>query len=518
MDSSPAHNCPLRKHALTSRERVLVAGSITGLVAVAVTLGIAPVYAAAAIGSIAFLAVLLFTPQLAFFLMIFSLTGWPYYVGFDIGRDIPLPFVLFIIAALLGLAVVRHALRVAAPLPPHPAVRHIDFSVAILFVVLVVSILLSGQPGKGVQPLARVAMVPLALYIVCRHFIRTPERARTVLDVLLVGALVGGMYAVYEWFLGQNPLLEFFAPPEGDMAQHGYWTATQAAAGVTLYRSHGFGLNPIFFATTLSMLLIHSAVRFATAATSTTRLVFAAASGIAFAGLLVTFSRGPILACGIGLTICAIVYPNLRKYLLLAVAIVATYLAYELLRDGSVLRERINDTDNITLRFKLWQTAFAMFKDNLLFGVGLGQFPEHQLDVIRRHEIGPFFEMGDGRLETVKTAEHGVLQFLAETGLVGGAGAMLVVLAIVVIYVPAILGRTQPAERALAVTAGTALVVFLIVGFTVTIYNSWEAACLVPVMLVSLGIASRRRSAWAPESPSRAPLLEPSEQRGITKT
>ena len=206
--------------------------------------------------------------------------------------------------------------------------------------------------------------------------------------------------------------------------------------------------------------------------------------------------------------ICALVYPKLRKYLLLALVVAAAYLGYELLRDGSVLRERINETDNITLRFKLWQTAFAMFKDHPVFGVGLGQFPVQQLEVIRRHEIGPFFEMGDGRLETVKTAEHGVLQFLAETGLVGCFGALLVGLAVAVVYLPSLLGRMDDSARALAVTAGTALIVFLLTGFTVTIYNSWEAACLVPVMLVILGVVSRsRRDLAAAPSAIQVPPL-----------
>jgi O-antigen ligase len=473
---------------------LVVSASIAVLLAVAFALGTAPMYGAAAIGGLVLLGILVLAPRMAFFLMLFALTGWPYYVGIDIGRDIPLPFVLFLIAAVWVLTLVRQGLRIEHAQARDAKVHNIDVSVAILFAVLVISILLSGQPEKGVQPLVRVAVLPIGIYMAARHFIRGPEAARLALDVLLVGAAIGGIYADYEWILGQNPLLEHFAPPQGDMAQHGYWTATQAAGGVTLYRSHGFGLNPIFFATTLSMLLIHAAVRFATATQQSTKTAFGVACLLALSGLVATFSRGPILACGGGLVICAWVYPSLRKYIALALAAAAGYAAYDLLREGSVLAERINDTDNITLRFKLWQTAFAMFTDHPVFGVGLGQFPEHQLDVIRRHQIGPFFEMGDGRLETVKTAEHGVLQFLAETGLVGGIGALTLAGAVALIYLPAMFGKEGGCDRPLAITAGTALIVFLLVGFTVTIYNSWEAGCLVPVMLATLCAARRGQS------------------------
>lgn len=477
-----------------NRDRLLVGASVAVLVGLAFALGSAPAYAAAALGGLVFLAIMLTEPRIAFFLMLFSLTGWPYYVGIDIGRDIPLPIVLFVIAALWGMTLLRQLLRVEAPLPRDDRVRDVDLTVALLFAALVVSILLGGQLQKGFQSLLRVAVVPSVIYLVSRHFIRTPARARAALDILLVGAIIGGSYAIYEWFLGRNPMLEHFAPPEGDMAQHGYWTATQAAGGIVLYRSHGFGLNPIFFGTTLSMLMIHAAVRLATATRRRARIVFGVATLVSAAGLLVTFSRGPILACGGGLAICAWSYPSLRKYVLAVLLAAAAYAGYDLLREGSVLAERIRETDNITLRFKLWQTAFAMFTDRPLFGVGLGQFPEHQLETIRRHGIGPFFEMGDGRLETVKTAEHGVLQFLAETGLVGGVAALMLMVAVARVYLPAVFTRMSEPERALAVTAGTGLVVFLLVGFTVTIYNSWEAACLVPVMLAVLCVVRKGRT------------------------
>jgi O-antigen ligase len=481
-----AHAAGTNPRPPAGRNGLLVGAVVAVLIALAFTLGNAPVIGAAAIGGLVFSAILLHDARIGFFLMLFSLTGWPYYVGIDIGRDLPFPFVLFVIAAVWGFTLLRQMLRIEQARPRDPVVRAIDVAVVVLLAVLVVSVVSSAQMQKGFQAVVRVAVIPFVIYLVSRHFIRDRRTARTALDVLLAGALIGSAYAIYEWFLGQNPMLERFAPPEGDLAQHGYWTATQAAGGVTLYRSHGFGLNPIFFATTLSMLMIHAAVRFAAADRPSTKAIFGIAGALAAAGLVVTFSRGPILACGGGLVICAWVYPNLRKYIVAALAVVAAYAAYDLLRDGSILAERIRETDNITLRFKLWQTAFAMFTDRPLFGVGLGQFPEHQLDVIRRHEIGPFFEMGDGRLETVKTAEHGVLQFLAEAGLLGGLGALMLMAAVARVYLPALFVKTSEPERALVVTAGTALVVFLLVGFTVTIYNSWEAACLVPVMLATL--------------------------------
>jgi O-antigen ligase len=314
---------------------------------------------------------------------------------------------------------------------------------------------------------------------------------------------------MWEWTIGRNPLLEWFAPPVGDMANHGYWTAIEAAEGITLYRSHGFGMNPIFFGATSAGLLIHAAIRYARAQDLWTAILFVVLGTLAGGGLLVTFSRGPWLACGAGLLLVAFAYAPLRKYLLLLLVVAGAYIAVDLLSDSSVLAERIRESDNVTLRFKLWQTAWAMFTDHPIFGVGLGEFPNHQLDVIRRHAIGPFFEMGDGRLETVKTAEHGVLQFLAENGIVGGMTGVAMVAAVLWVYLPALFGRRTEPERAPVVAAGTGFLIVLAVGFTVTIYNSWEAGSLVPVLLAvlcALAPPDRQRRGYSAAIARRASL------------
>jgi O-antigen ligase len=229
--------------------------------------------------------------------------------------------------------------------------------------------------------------------------------------------------------------------------------------------------------------------------------------GLAGAGLLSTFSRGPIMAFGMGLLILVVAYRRLRPYLLAAATALALFLAYDLLRENSFLADRINDTDNVTLRLKLWETAWAMFTDHPLFGTGLGAFPLHQIEVIRLHGIGPFFEMGDGRLETVNTAEEGFLQFAAETGVVGLACAGLLFGAVARICIPALFRGQEPA-RGLIMTSGAATVVYLGVGLTVTVYNSWEAASLLPIFLAALANVRGLEPVRQP-APARAVSLTP---------
>jgi O-Antigen ligase len=466
---------------------------VAGIIAVGVIAGVTgfnlPYGAAAAAGTL-IIAMLVFAPKIAFYGLLYMITGWPYYVGIPVGRDLPAPFVLPVIWLMSVFVLLRQGLGLDPALPPDPRSKWLDAALAALAMVLIVSILLGGNVEFGFRSYLRVALMPGLIYLCCRHFIRDPQTARLSMDVLLAGSAVAGIYAAYEWSLGRNPLLEHFAPPVGDLADHGYWTGQEAAFGSTLYRSHGFGMNPIFFGTTPAILLCHAATRLATSRNWRNTLFVLALAAPAALGLICTFSRSPIISCVVGLAIVAIAYPALRKYLLGAGLVIGAYTLFEIFGSHSLLSERLNDSDNVTLRMKLWQTAWSMFTDFPIFGVGLGNYPDHQLSVIREHKIGPFFEMGDGHLEVVKTAEHGVLQYLAETGLLGAAVAAALLVAVLSFLVPALFARRHYPERPQQVAAGAGFFVFLAAGFSVTIYNSWEAGSLVPVSLAVLA-ASR---------------------------
>ena len=477
----------------SARAALIVVG-IAAAVAIAATTGLNPTYGLVSGAGLALVALLVFAPKLAFYGLLYMITGWPYYVGIPVGRDLPAPFVLPVIIVMTFFVLLRSGLGVDVAEPADPRSRRLDLAIAALAAILVVSILLGGNIVFGVRSYLRVVLMPGLIYVCCRHFIRDPLTARNALDVLLMGSAVAGVYAAYEWTIGRNPLLEQFAPPVGDLANHGYWTAQEAAFGSTLYRSHGFGMNPIFFGTTPAILLCHVAVRLATSRTWRDRLFVMSLAGPTALGLICTFSRGPIVSCAVGLLIVAIGYPVLRKYFLGAGAVIGAYTLYQIYAAHSLLSERLNDSDNVTLRMKLWQTAWSMFTDFPLFGVGLGNYPDHQLAVIREHKIGPFFEMGDGHLEVVKTAEHGVLQYLAETGTAGALVAAALLAVVLSFLVPALFASERDPQRPQQIAAGAGFFVFLAAGFSVTIYNSWEAGSLVPVCLAVLA-ATRSQGA-----------------------
>jgi O-antigen ligase len=468
-----------------SRTFPVATAAILAAAAFGFAIGYDPIYGGAALAVCSGTGIIVFAPRFSFLLMLFLATGWPYFVGIPIGRDVPIPFMVPIICATFASVVVRQLLGLGPPEPGDVRMRLIDIGVAALMAALIISIVVNGIPEDSLKALLRVAVLPLLLYWSCRFFVRDAATTRAGFNALLLGSCVGSAYAVYEWFAAYNPLLETFAPPVGDLAQHGYWTATLANFQ-GLYRSHGFGMNPIFFGATSSMMLVYAAARLATAETVAVRVIFLILGAVCASGLVVTFSRGPILACAGGIFLLALGYKSLRIYVIVATVAAGILVSYNLLSESSVLRERLQENDNVTLRLKLWETAFAMFSDHPMFGVGLNSFPQHQIETIRRHYIGPFFEMGDGRLEVVKTAEHAFLQYMAETGLVGAAAAAFLIAAIARIYVPALFRACSEPARMLVTTAGTGIVVFFVIGLTVTIYNSWETAVVVPFFLAAL--------------------------------
>lgn len=483
--------------------------SATGMVTVAalaaVTLGFAagydPRYGGAGLVICVACGLIVLAPRLGFLAMLFLATGWPFYIGIPIGGDVPVPFMVPVIVATFISVAVRQLLGEQPARQSDPSMRLVDLGVAALTAALLISIFVNGNLIDGLKGFVRVAFIPLLLYWCCRYFVRDAETTRAGFDALLIGSCLGSAYAVFEWISGHNYLLETFAPPVNDIALNDYWNAMETNYQ-GIYRSHGFGMNPIFFGATSSILLIYAAARLASAESRATRLLYLALCSICGAGLIATLSRGPILAGALGVLLLAVAYKRLRVYIAIAALAATLFILYSELGENSFLQERLGDSENVTLRMKLWQTAFAMFTDNPVFGVGLGGFPQHQLDVIRRHAIGPFFEFNDGHLEKLETAEHAVLQYLAETGLVGAIAAALLIAAVARIYVPALFDRTGEPARMLIITAGTGMVVFLVQGMSVTIYNAWETAVLVPFLLAALGNV---RSLRAPEPEPAAP-------------
>ena len=303
---------------------------------------------------------------------------------------------------------------------------------------------------------------------------------------LVAGAIVASAYAGYELAIGDNPLLGYFEIE----TVSGY--ATREELGGVVYRCFSVYLNPIEFGAVMGMILPFSIIRAVTAGTSPERTIFGIASAIIIGGILLSVSRGPILGLAIQIVLIGIVFKRLRPILIAALAIGAFSLLLAWPFVGARLEDRFNDFDNITMRIKLFKTAFALFLDNPVRGVGLGNFPVYYLDTIRDLHIGPFFELGGNRVEHVRVAENTYLQLAAETGIVGVLAAIAAVTALLGLCFRIASDTSGGQASNLAKAAAISVVVYGVNAMSVTAYTLFGPTLLIIGLLPAIALVLDR--------------------------
>ena len=205
-----------------------------------------------------------------------------------------------------------------------------------------------------------------------------------------------------------------------------------------------------------------------------------------------TFSRGCLLAIVVTSVGLGLIMRQLRPWLVgsSCLAAVALLAAWPWL--SAKIMDRATDVDNMTLRFKLWETAGAIFGEHPLLGAGFGNFPYYQMEAIRKYGIGPFYEFGQDSIDKIGVAENTYLQLAAETGVVGliSFAALLLVYFAIVIRV----ARTAPSPltRDLAFCLGAGGLAYLINGLTITAYTHYVITVLLFGAFFGFGLVLAR--------------------------
>lgn len=165
-------------------------------------------------------------------------------------------------------------------------------------------------------------------------------------------------------------------------------------------------------------------------------LVWAVLSAIYAGGLALTVSRGPWLQMGVifvaGLWIALIgcrsengeraegAAARARAWIVPVALVVVFFAMNAFVRWANVhyqldlaqsAAERFQDKSQIAPRLALWRYGFAMFKAHPLLGVGWGDFPVHQFELVRTL----------GAVEIANNSHDIFLDLLAKTGLIGCA-------------------------------------------------------------------------------------------------
>ncbi|MDQ0321096.1 O-antigen ligase [Pararhizobium capsulatum DSM 1112] len=339
--------------------------------------------------------------------------------------------------------------------------------------VALLSLIDERTAAEGISMWVKVFVIPGAILWVFLFRLSNMRDVDRIFRCLLAACSACALYALLESVLGYNPLLEFY-DGQTDVV---YFKAEELGSALA-YRAFSVFTQPIEYATCLGMIFPYAVIRMATSTHSWQRLFYALGGGLCALGAALTFSRGPLLALFICSVIIGLSYRSLRRALvmLMAAGVLLTAAAWPFL--GAGISDRLGDVDNVTLRFKLWQTAFAVFTDHPINGVGIGNFPEYYIEAARQHEIGPFFEFGDDAVENIRVAENTYLQMLAEMGVLGFSCAVLLVLAFFRLVIVTALRATEPLTRNLAIAVGLGGLAYLVNGLTITAYTHFTSTSL----------------------------------------
>lgn len=139
---------------------------------------------------------------------------------------------------------------------------------------------------------------------------------------------------------------------------------------------------------------------------------------IGFTGLLLNGTRGAWLAIAVTLPLVTVLYDrSIKKILFLIVFSVGTSLVFF---NSPQLQNRAGSITSTTLqsnteRLLMWESAYKMFKDHPIFGVGIGQYSTKYLSEYKSPEAK----------EKQNHCHNNFLQMLAENGVVGFIGFCL---------------------------------------------------------------------------------------------
>lgn len=180
------------------------------------------------------------------------------------------------------------------------------------------------------------------------------------------------------------------------------------------FRAAGFNGHPMFLAGILSMLIpIFASLVVQIKNTSPLKKPLIGSLCILLAALLLNGTRGAWLALVI--TVPIVTYfacENLKKYF--SILLVVTVITLTLFMTISPLQQRLNTLEDPNYqsnseRILIWTSAWHMFKDYPILGVGLGRYTaEYQTKYISPEAK-----------EMVGHAHNNFLQMLAETGALG---------------------------------------------------------------------------------------------------
>lgn len=425
-------------------------------------------------------------PVPAISMFLFCLVAIPVYLRLPpIGPLPPPPIAITMLLALLGAGVLAKLAGQDAP-KWGKAGRYLFVAYSCWGMVMLLS-LIDGRTGsESINMWVKAVAFPIAVIAILTKALRTSSDVDLAYKALLGSALAISAYGVWEYQAGQNWLMDTFMA-EGTKEWSADDFSALASAGES-YRSFSVFTQPIEFATCVGMIYPYALVRMGLAKSFRQRIAYGILAVMCLAGIASSFSRMPLAAALLGAVLVSIIIKPLRIWLAAGVAAGAIGIVSAWPWIGPLIASRLKDADNLTIRVKLWEAAVAIFSDNPLLGVGIGNYPQYHMEAIRNYQIGPFDEFSGTGIDRISVAESTYFQMAAESGVFGLATFAVMIAAFFLLVYRGFRLSTSDYQKGLYVAVGLGGFNYMTNSLTITAYTHFTSTMLLFGVFFSFAI------------------------------
>ena len=416
-------------------------------------------------------------PRMAFYAAIAIHLVIPVYVATPAVGFIPnLPISMWPLGGILTICLLANLLK------PEPAKMggygRVLMAMLYLFVIIsFVSLIDEMSSHQSFELWVRDLAIPLSICWMSIRLLHTEDDIQKLFYVLMFAGVCDTFYAVSEFLMGRNILIERLIMStdslmRDDMSKWYHSAEDLSNLGSLIYRSTSVFTNAIEFGSFMTMVFPFPLVT-AVLTTGKRRWFYGFIAAVCLLGVLLSFSRGPILTSILQIFGLALLLRPLRRVVIGAVlAMVLTItLAWPMIGDS--ITTRFKEKDNVTMRLKFWEIGLHLFADNPVLGVGFGNYPSYNIQAERDYRVGPFLEF-EGNIDHIATVENIFIQLAAETGFLGFGSfmsALVVFFALNIRLYQRSLQNSDALLQALVLGSGFGAFGYLISGLTYTCYN-----------------------------------------------
>jgi putative inorganic carbon (HCO3(-)) transporter len=320
------------------------------------------------------------------------------------------------------------------------------------------------QPGAAAKFLLLVGSV--VLYLLIGMFLIDWRKVTVLLWALVLLGFIISVHAIFQYLTGQFSRVGFIS-----------------STGAVEYRIASVFPHPNALAGFLAI-IVPMAICLVGYFKSLLAKVFCSIVAIlATIAVVLTFSRGALVAL---IALPVVLVRDRRAWPFIAVALAAIVLLAPGIWRDRVAQSAQTDRPEIATRLDFWQAAGTMFRHHPLLGVGLNSFAPAYIALERP---GRTF-LGGGFLNAPETAHNVYLTVLAEQGLIGITG-LIVLFGTFLAMMNRLRGSPDPRVRVLGLGLLGSLVVLLVHNFFDVTFADPKSSTLVWVLFGIAAIATR---------------------------